>query len=317
MKRIICILMAMILVFMVSACGATMDNAETQNTDEAGTSQPETDTAVTQTQQPAEESTALETQIPMDDISDEDTSYVPGYSLDEVIKKTSESYGQKIYIKHGDRFYSPSSDYTRVRDDVGGGAYNCLCSTDSIDTIPMLNLAQGDVLVTFEDEEYYNLYPAWEEGYCCPVDFNYYDNALVGPYGDFMPTHFVVPHLMKGKGYNYVDYTMINGQEFDSYDAASALAGQSGAHLENYSMTHCLICSDQISTVELSGYEGTQYYKYNFKTDAHRITISHEKYSESLPVEKTQNGYFVIDTSLLETGMYMIGSNSCLIRVQK
>jgi hypothetical protein len=98
----------------------------------------------------------------------------------------------------------------------------------------------------------------------------------------------VINDALEGTGLSYHFYNVLN----DSFRYVGLLVSQ-----------------NQEDTVTYSEYEGTQYVTVNVAMINPYYLVEWNDYT-TVPIEKTQNGYFIVDTSSLSSGIYMVASYS-------
>jgi hypothetical protein len=98
----------------------------------------------------------------------------------------------------------------------------------------------------------------------------------------------VINDALEGTGLSYHYYSVLN----DSFRYVGLLVSQ-----------------NQEATVTYSEYEGTQYVTTNVSMINPYYLVDWSDYT-TVSIEKTQNGYFIVDTSSLPSGTYMVASYS-------
>ena len=102
--------------------------------------------------------------------------------------------------------------------------------------------------------------------------------------------------------YNFCnsDEVEINGENYDDFLDKHAISLREDYYVPNY---FALIDAEKGERFTIGGYEGTKWVEYDFYADVpFWYQDTYEKVT--VPVEKTRNGYFTVDLSGLETGLY-------------
>lgn len=113
------------------------------------------------------------------------------------------------------------------------------------------------------------------------------------------------PYGISGLGkwrYNFCnsDEIEINGEDYDEFLGKHTINLRADYYGTNY---FALIDAEKGEKFTIGGYEGTKWVEYDFYADVpFWYQDTYEKVT--VPVEKTRNGYFTVDLSGLETGLY-------------
>ncbi len=227
--------------------------------------------------------------------SSSSVSEVPTYSLDQVKNSDGGIRGHRIFILHGDvcmpLTYDAYKDCSHPDGSIIKNTTACVLykDEDSKSTVtPVLDLSAGDKLITRDE---------WQKG-------KMYAYPIVG-------TGYVESTTRDTRIH---DYSEVNGQEVGESDEKVVEALRAlGVHADEglYTFT-----SDAPASFTIGGYGGVDFIEKTVNVDkpyslAYRETRAFssdpsEFGAATLRQERTKEGYFLIDTSELTSGKYMI-----------
>ena len=111
--------------------------------------------------------------------------------------------------------------------------------------------------------------------------------------------------------FNDSDEIEINGENYDDFLDKYAVSLREDYYVSNY---FALIDAEKGEKFTIGGYEGTKWVEYDFYADVpFWYQDTYEKVT--VPVEKTRNGYFTVDLSGLESGLYYNLTNKQMIEI--
>ncbi len=221
------------------------------------------------------------------------------YAFDEA----KEGQFGRVFIKRNDRFY-PISTY-----EISYGAWtwynidNQGFSNADLSSIPGVFLEEGDQLITFENVSEYAFSPVTNIFYAYPVqisiDPDFYANR---PWG-------IVFNYGQDKAYGIDELEGISYFQ-NSDEVLSILSSKniSTTGADSLSYTRCFLISDQPATLNAGYYDGTEYHETTIQLDYNYVQYGSKI---TTPVIRTHEGYFIIDLSGIDAGLYVIdvGSN--------
>lgn len=243
---------------------------------EVETANPETEAVESEAyQQPEQES-----------LADEE-----GFSLDEVLKNFAYTPRQ-LYIVRGDR-YIPTLSCRCWSSEVGMGEEYSLWpifeqeegSVPSSTEAPVLRLSEGESLITTFSKEEYKAYEVLDEGFYLPSDH--------------------------GRGvlesYDEIEGVALSGSSDVHQAIEDALAPKGIKSIQGSWV------SDERVDITVGRYEGTNFVEQVLTVDAPYCMIvnaddgRNKDYEPvTMPTEKTKEGYFLVDTSELSSGTYLV-----------
>ncbi len=224
----------------------------------------------------------------------------------------------EVFIKRGDLFY-PITTYELKYNAYDISYYECLGYTDNTDMskIPKFNPSDGDILVTFEDKESYNFQNIKNHTYFFPAEISHtFSEGLcinsigIGTLnGEPLRTNGFKLLATDLEGYNL---------EGDNYkENIKTALKEKGAYIYYYNdpdykgpvrekeseLWDKFICSDEPTTLNYNYYSGTEYCNGSFDVNSLLFELEDDvKHS----VEKTKDGYFIIETDSLNAGNTVI-----------
>lgn len=218
-----------------------------------------------------------------------------------------------LFIREGDKFYQFDKTYeiqynawTTYAYDYFG--YKEFSEDDNI-SVPNINISGDRELVTFDNVSTYTCYSVKNSGFIALESFELNSNFPFVSFGEY-------------------DAEEINGLPFNPTIPDDGRYGWDVAEDELRKILDnigCYFIYEELATEEKFGYrfigshEPNRYIKigyYEGTTFIEKDITCDDKYfyfteKKELPVEKTKNGYFVVNTSSLESGEYVFyfGSN--------
>lgn len=231
------------------------------------------------------------------DSSGDSGEIIGAYTLEQAAEKGG------IYVKKGTDFYSIDS-YRLYLDSLNQENYGF--GYFGLDNMVPLVFAEGDLLVTFDSEENYDIYPVGCSFYCYPFSI-----AKVTDDGiNFQNGKNQLTKLKREEtGYERYDIGYVDKWE-DGEELEAALG-------EFLWMNDCFlfrrfICTFSRTPINLTVpyYSGTQYMEYDVPVSAEMCYLLEPM---NVPVERTTDGYFIIDTSMLSSGKYAIALKERLV----
>lgn len=224
----------------------------------------------------------------------------------------------EVFIKRGDLFY-PINAYELKYNAGTISCYECLGYTDDTDMskIPEFNPSAGDILVTFKDEESYNFQNIKNYTYFFPAEISHtFSEGLsinsigIGTLnGEPLKTHGFKLLATDLEGYNL---------EGDNYEKNIKTAlKEKGAYIYYYNdptyngpsrekeseLWDKFICADEPITLNYNYYSDTEYCSGSFDVNSLMFELEDDvKHS----VERTKDGYFIIETDSLNAGYTVI-----------
>ncbi len=208
-------------------------------------------------------------------------------------------YQGGVFIK-SDEGFTPIACVTLsgppLQDERMGATY------DLESDIPVFDSSSNEQLVTFNAAADYEIYPVIDQMYCYPVE--------------------VVDAGSNGINFNRVplldcehidDYTEeVEGHTITSMDDLDSAISAKGCFIYAieddwlFSTTTDFICSTEPTSLVGGYWSGTSFIEYNIDVNASFYSLGN---MELVEVEKTKDGYFVVDTSQLAPGRYVINVN--------
>ncbi len=237
------------------------------------------------------------------------------YTLEQAAEKGG------IYVKKGSKFY-PISNYqfyemdTNIIYSMENYGYAIAYSDDDQCDMVTLELAEGDLLVTFDSSELfhdrseYDLFYVSDMCRCYPAQVQGFTSE-----GIRFKSLYNVDNRQRKK-HEVHTCAEINGSIVQEKWKLKNIILKNDCWLvgdiynQNDSwMLGDYICSFSRNPVSLTGgyYDGTQYKEYNISVGS---DMSYITSIINAPVEKTKNGFFIIDTSQLSTGKYLVYSET-------
>lgn len=227
--------------------------------------------------------------------SDSEISTDGSYTLDEALELGSlrrDSGGHQYFVMRGEDFRPFDLSFVSSffeGSTMIGYPYDLFDFKEgsSAENAPTISLEQGDILVSMTGYDYgYFCTPVLKEGY-----------HSVKPNGSLESTFS-----------SLYTYDEINGTEIhDSPDEAEEVLAQVG--IDYFHHTLCL--SDSPTSFTVGYYERSQFKEETIDVSTPYMEVTDSSADEDwidLPVEKTKNGYFIVDTSALPSGKYILKS---------
>lgn len=183
-------------------------------------------------------------------------------------------------------------------------------TNQSDDYLPTLKKNHGDELIVTQSYSEMEVYPVIGDYYCYPAEFIS---------ADFYGLNFRTPYLdVPDFDYKYI--AELNGVDVtDSSDEEiNAILEDAGCFLletwpNSWLKNEKFFVSDKPTTLLMGYWEGVSWRETSIDMSGYKL---YEFGScIKLPVEKTKNGYFIIDTSQLSAGTYAIRTNSSFISI--
>lgn len=216
-----------------------------------------------------------------------------GLTMEEA-DKYAEKEKNNIFILREGYFYPIDTVELKYRA-WRSGAYEAIGMTySSKENIPTVNLGDGDQLVTFKPESDYIFQQVEESRYCLPISINEYRHGLVfSGLGECLPCEY----------HHHTEE--INGMGITCQDdLLSALPDN--CFVWRYGgdiFGEDFLAADEPTTLTGGYYNGTQWCEYDIHLNAWLLYFPKEL---SIPVWKTKSGYFLLDTSALTAGEYVV-----------
>lgn len=269
-KKLSIILCAMFFVLCLSACaGGNTENADFMPEDRVETH-------------------------PEDVDGDGSVSPAPaGLTMEEAVRY-AEKEKNNIFILREGYFYPIDTVELAYR--AGSiGAYETIGMTYSREKdIPTVDFGDGDQLVTFQSESEYIFQQVEKSGYCLPISINEYHCGLVfGGLGECLPCEY----------HHYTEE--VNGRGITCQDDLlralpdNCFVWRFGGDIFGDEF----LAADEPTTLTGGYYNGTQWCEYDIHLNAWLLYFPEEL---SIPVRKTKSGYFLLDTSALTAGEYVV-----------
>lgn len=220
---------------------------------------------------------------------DSDTASTRTYTLDEI-----HNLSASFFIMRGDSFESAESCVVERAPAAEGNYFYPDEGADFGDAIPTLNLAEGDVLVTTSAKTEEEFYRPDSSGYFGDAAWEIYPERLETINGQDIPD----------------DWEKLDDTTQEAF-LASALSPL-GITLEygRYSGNRLPVATSP-TTLPYGRFVGTQYEEsvVDLNIPYYHVYLGFwgDDTDQSMivcPVEETREGYFVVDTSRLETGTY-------------
>lgn len=303
--------LAALLLLLLCACGSkepqpSNEPADSQTQEPADTASP--DTAADDVSDPAPADIPAEDTAPEYDWLTEFDSYATASEAAE-----NSSNLDPFFILHDGRFYHLTDKCNLIY-----YAYSNSSETPAVDDLdlttdklPVLDLSAGDKLVVFEsDETSYDLIPVSEIGGCLPVKW------MEGKAEKLPKTelHGSNPEFSLEDGIdeiNGTDITTADPEAFsDMLDSLGFEYISIDYNWQDSEYTKYVALMDPDSTVTLGQYKDTSYIESTFSpTVLYELSVDQP---QNFPVEKTHDGYFVVDVQSLGSGSYAVRDKSPL-----
>ena len=250
----------------------------------------------------SEESTS-HTIVPEEQSSTAQEDPIPNQESDTSVSLAQAQKKQGTYVKRGDRYYYAGSyinslggDFYKKGSDerlwhLSEECYEKSCLTTA------LNRPAGDELITTAYKEYWQCYPVLEDGYCSSLIYSIASDGISYSY-----------ETDKG-GSAFGKHTEINGEKVDGN--AEELLALSGVSVNKDFFPQYLLTGNEGSSFSYGFWDGTVHKTKETALD-YRYIITGSLIDE-LPIEKTSDGYFILDTTSLEAGRYLI--NRCIVEI--
>ena len=254
-----------------------------------------------------EESTS-HTIVPEEQSSTAQEDPIPNQESDTSVSLAQAQKKQGTYVKRGDRYYYASSYINSLGGDcykegsderlwhLSEECYEKSCLTTA------LNRPAGDELITTEYQEYWQCYPVLEDGYC--------SSQIYGIASDGIYYSYVTDTGGSASG----KHTEINGEKVDgNAEELLALSGISvnKDFIPRLSSDRHLLIGNEGSSFSYGFWDGTVHKTKETALDYRYIITG--SLIDKLPIEKTSDGYFILDTTSLEAGRYLI--NRCIVEI--
>jgi len=169
---------------------------------------------------------------------------------------------------------------------------------DQLTNVPVLCLSEGALLVTFDSVSQYQVRRVEQTRYCLPVEVTGWSDGV-----EFTNGYPIVQC-------EYHQNTKeIEGVPITDKESLSGALAVRNAYLLNLrkdgflSFSKEYICADQKTILCGGYYDDTAWLEYDLYVDTPLYYFSNEVF---LPVEETKDGYFIVDTTQLEYGDYVI-----------
>ena len=245
---------------------------------------------------------ACESNPDYDDYYDADDSpyaedYDNSYDVDEEPEET-ENYGLTqeearrtggVYILRNKQFY-PISTYQLFYSAGRINSLKDLGMTYAQDSdIPVFHISQGEQMVTFKSDSSYTFNRANFIGYCFPISVSSVNSDI----------EFGLAPILKCE---YHETKFLDDVEMNSKESLESVLSKKGSYL-----FRDFITSD--SPVSFTGgyYNRTDYIEYQIETNAKLYSFEE---NIEIPVQQTKLGYFILDTTGLSSGKYVINVGS-------
>lgn len=162
---------------------------------------------------------------------------------------------------------------------------------------PILERGNGDLLITTKNTSQYTLRKVSNIQYCYPaVIKEMYTSGGLYWSDSYMPVE------MPGRQ----GFVEINGVEVDHYEDLAQLLqpmGITASPLNEFFFSGKVLMSDTPAELTMGYYSGTKFCEETIHLD-HSVYTLGERFT--CPVQRTKYGYFIVDTSSLEPGYYVI-----------
>lgn len=264
------------------------------------------------------------------------------FSDDTDQEDSSESFEENLSDESSEEEPSEESDSSYTLDDISGYDGCFRYNPSSGEVVPLSDNYMHDRVIrwvsghenTSSSNNTYLWWPQYDEE---PVSFNREDGDTFILTGDAM-SHEVKQHddVWKVKKVEFIGYgnpdmignlglEMTEDEDGNSDDEIEDISGKDISVLKYESplegstiVTSIIVSQTKDEPCKISYYDGTQYeevsialcfpYFYDFRNDADTI---------DLPVERTKDGYFTVDISSLEPGIYATDSYDYFFQVEK
>ena len=204
-----------------------------------------------------------------------------------------------IFILRNDMFY-PIDAVELAYNATSTGALETIGMTYSDkEDVPVVEICNGDLLVTFEYETEYTFQQVESTRYCLPIGLNGVKSWGLDFYSkDF---HFEVLPCEYHSGTTEVNGIAVDEDLFDRLDRCYLWEVRDGN--DWYADTRRFIAADSPTTLTGGYYSGTQWHEYDICINALTYFFPEDVV---INVKQTKNGYFILDTSDIAAGEYVV-----------
>lgn len=203
-----------------------------------------------------------------------------------------------IFILRDGMFYPIDAVELAYNACMSGALETIGMTYSSEEDIPVVEICHGDLLVTFEYETEYTFQQVESTRYCLPIGLNGVSSWGLDFYGGGSPEVLPCEYY---SGTEEVNGIAVDEDLFDRLDGCYLWEVRDGN--DWYAATRRFIAADSPTILTGGGYSGTQWYEYDICINALAYFFPEDIVVDVL---QTKDGYFILDTSNIATGEYVV-----------